>query len=72
MVCYSVSNMAVSTGEVNDGITFEQSVLAKSMNQKPLYNMILITKLARDSWTLEQLDTEYCNPAAHAQRVNKP
>ena len=35
MVCYSVSNMAVSTGEVNDGITFEQSVLAKSMNQKP-------------------------------------
>ena len=28
-------DMAVSTGEVNDGITFELSVLAKSMNQKP-------------------------------------
>ena len=44
--------------KVNDGITFEQSVLTESTNQKPsIYDCdSVVTKLARDSWTLEQLE----------------
>ena len=58
VVCYSVSHMAVSIGEVNDSITFEQGVLAESTNQNPSkYDFYSVgTKLARDSWTLEQLE----------------
>ena len=57
VVYCSVSCMAVSIEELNDGITFDQNTLAKSTNQKPCkHDVSVSTKLACDTSTLEQLE----------------
>ena len=73
--------MAVPIEEVNDAITFEQSTFSKSTSQKPWkYRANSVsTTLGQQGSRLEQLErqqtqthtqTDYCNPAAHAQMVN--
>ena len=77
--------MAVPIEQVNDAISFEQSTFSKIRRVKNLGSIVpipLVPTLGQQVSTLEQLEreqihthtdrqTNYCNPAAHAQRVNK-
>ena len=76
MVCYSVSHMAVSIGEVMDGICFEHSVFSKiharirnllNMSLIPLVPSLRETAVTVAARAVANRHTDYCNPA---QRVN--
>ena len=70
--------MAVPIEEVNDAITFEQSTFSKIDESKTLkvscrfhqYHAWTARINTRAVRTVTDRHTDYCNPAAHAQRVN--